>query len=435
MEVCTMANKLVLIISVGGSCAPVINACREYKPDYIYFFCSSGAKGSAVTVDGPGNPCGDARDKKCECGKMVPLGNPEGKAIVYQLGLGKDSYEKIEVDELDDLAACFNALTGIEMKIAERFGDGVEVIANYTGGTKSMSAALVLKGMQQEQWKLSLNKGIRKDLIKVHSGDMPVLEDKLGIYLVNYRDQIKIFLQRHDYSSADNLLSEVTVKHCLPLDEQEKVFRTRRICQAFHAWDLFNHDDALEMLRNVGGENIKPYILALVAMTKKNRLAGYEKVADLILNAERRAVQERYDDAVARLYRAVEMVAQERLKNEWEIDTSDVHLNQIPHEHQEKYREMQNTDGRIQLALRKSYELLADLGDPIGAIWCKDVNIVLLALNKRNNSILAHGTVSLNKNDYEQVREDLVGFIDKVFESLGVKRCCLQFPGEELLNM
>jgi len=33
-----MASKRVLIISVGGSCAPVVNACREYDPDYIYFF-------------------------------------------------------------------------------------------------------------------------------------------------------------------------------------------------------------------------------------------------------------------------------------------------------------------------------------------------------------------------------------------------------------
>lgn len=69
------------------------------------------------------------------------------------------------------------------------------------------------------------------------------------------------------------------------------------------------------MLRIVGGESVSKYILALVAITKEN--GGYEQVQDLILNAERRAVQERYDDAVARLYRAVEMVAQVRLQSEW----------------------------------------------------------------------------------------------------------------------
>ena len=150
------------------------------------------------------------------------------------------------------------------------------------------------------------------------------------------------------------------------------------------------------------------------------------------MNAERRAVQERYDDAVARLYRAVEMVAQVRLQSEWGIDVSNVQLYLIPHELQEKYKELQNTDGRIQLALRKSYELLVDLDDPVGTVWQDNVNRVLSALNKRNASILAHGTVSLNKRDYDQVREDLVGFINKVFELLQVKTHGLQFPEEKL---
>ena len=211
------------------------------------------------------------------------------------------------------------------------------------------------------------------------------------------------------------------------------MLRARRLCQAFHAWDLFNHEAALEMLRIVGGESVSKYILALVAITKEN--GGYEQVQDLILNAERRAVQERYDDAVARLYRAVEMVAQVRLQSEWGIDVSNVQLYLIPHELQEKYKELQNTDGRIQLALRKSYELLVDLDDPVGTVWQDNVNRVLSALNKRNASILAHGTVSLNKRDYDQVREDLVGFINKVFELLQVKTHGLQFPEEKLLEM
>ena len=46
--------KRILILSVGGSPEPIINAIKFYKPDFVYFFCSSGPKGSAVTVDGPG---------------------------------------------------------------------------------------------------------------------------------------------------------------------------------------------------------------------------------------------------------------------------------------------------------------------------------------------------------------------------------------------
>ena len=38
----------------------------------IFIFLFGGPKGSTVAVDGPGDPCGDSRERQCECGKMVP---------------------------------------------------------------------------------------------------------------------------------------------------------------------------------------------------------------------------------------------------------------------------------------------------------------------------------------------------------------------------
>lgn len=52
--------KKILILSVGGSYEPIVNAINFYKPDFVYFFCSSGHKRSAITiVDGPGESCGN----------------------------------------------------------------------------------------------------------------------------------------------------------------------------------------------------------------------------------------------------------------------------------------------------------------------------------------------------------------------------------------
>lgn len=59
----------VLVVSVGGSCEPLVNTCREFNSDYVYFLCSGGNKSSAVVVDGPGDPCGDKRTTRCSgCG-------------------------------------------------------------------------------------------------------------------------------------------------------------------------------------------------------------------------------------------------------------------------------------------------------------------------------------------------------------------------------
>ena len=57
-------NK-ILVLSVGGSPEPVINAIKNYRPDFVYFFCSSGPKGSEAIIDSPGDPCGDKRKSRC----------------------------------------------------------------------------------------------------------------------------------------------------------------------------------------------------------------------------------------------------------------------------------------------------------------------------------------------------------------------------------
>ena len=42
--------KKILVLSVGGSAEPIVKAIKINEPDFVYFFCSSGHKGSEVTV-------------------------------------------------------------------------------------------------------------------------------------------------------------------------------------------------------------------------------------------------------------------------------------------------------------------------------------------------------------------------------------------------
>ncbi|MBU0702219.1 hypothetical protein KKE26_13160 [bacterium] len=94
----------VLILSVGGSCEPLVNAINEYQPDFVYFFCSSGHKGSDKTVNGTGDVCGDTRKFKCpKCQAESFTGNPKGKSIVSQAGLSQDKYDIVLVNDPDDI--------------------------------------------------------------------------------------------------------------------------------------------------------------------------------------------------------------------------------------------------------------------------------------------------------------------------------------------
>lgn len=408
----------ILVVSVGGSCEPVVNACRELRPDFVYFFCSGGAKGSSVTVNGPGDPCGDTR-----------------KAIVYQLGLQPDTYTKIEVADPDDLNACYKAVREVSAEITARFGPDAEVVANYTGGTKTMSVALALFAIIEGNWSLTLNKGPRRDLVKVRAGDMPVLVGKQAVALTLLRNQAREFLKRYAYDMADAVLAQATANQPLSGSYQEELLRARRLCQAFHSWDVFDHVRALELLQVTGGKRCAPFIEALLDISGRGKATGYEQVVDLIFNAHRRAAQGRYDDCVARFYRALEMLAQIRLQKEWGIETGNVERAKLPEHLRARYSQLADTDGRIRLPLRKAYDLLAELGDPVGGLWQESQRPLVAALEGRNSSILAHGVRPLHRENYQTYAAVIEGFIRQALTTLGVKTRCRQLPREELLEM
>ena len=426
----------VLILSVGGSCEPVVNAIKEYRPDYVYFLCSSGQRGSERAVDGPGDPCGDPRKFKCpSCGSEHSLGNPIGKSIALQAGLERNQYEKLLVQDPDDLNECYLKLSQLASSLASRFPEDCLIIANYTGGTKTMSVAMAIVGTMTGKWDLSLNKGTRLDLIKVASGtDVPIVIDKWGIFSRLQMESVRESLKRFDYSAADGILSAVSSK---PLDKplQDKIIRARQICKAFNLWDKFDHPNALNLLEKVGGGEFASYTVTLKKILERVRSAnGYERVGDLLLNAQRRSSQQRYDDAVARIYRAVELFAQIRLKMKYEIDTSNLKLDQLPPHLREEYQARVKDDGRLLFGLREDYELLYKLHDPLGLVYDQRKEKVIDAIKRRNHSIYAHGLTPMAEEDYNKVWGTLNTFITELAKAINITLELPQLPREEILD-
>ena len=105
--------KKVLIFTVGGRPAPIIDAIKLFKPYFVYFLAT---KNSVVKIDGP------------------------GVSIVNQTNLQKSKYKTIIVDA-DDMDECYKTLREIDTELMEKISDA-DVIANFTGGTKTMSASL-----------------------------------------------------------------------------------------------------------------------------------------------------------------------------------------------------------------------------------------------------------------------------------------------------
>ncbi|NPB09360.1 MAG: TIGR02710 family CRISPR-associated protein, partial [Thermodesulfobacteria bacterium] len=394
--------KKVLILTVGGSCDPLVNAIKNHQPDFVYFVCS---KDSRQVVDGPGKPC-----------KRGDEGLP---SIVAQTGLPPERFRIVELSDPDELGLCYREIIStIKKDLSERFADEpLEIVANYTGGTKTMSVALSLAGLNAD-WDLEFNRGPRTDLVKIRGGDVPVLMDRWQVYACQQLKTIDGFWSRFYYAEAMELASSM-LKHPLS-PELKALFQTVYTCsKAFDAWDRFHHREAYELLQSFG-KDFGRYVQVLSWLARRE--TPYLLVSDIVRNAERRAAQKRFDDAVARLYRAVELLAQARIETKYGLQTGKFPFARLPEEMKKSLSGAVDEKGNVSLALRRSYEFLAAERDPLGELFKQQENKVLNALKKRNYSILAHGTEPIDEDVYREVSDVLLNFLAKGLELVQEKK-------------
>jgi len=403
--------KTVLALTVGGSCAPVVTAIQDYAPDFVIFIVSTGQRGSRSMVDGANMPC-MAEDK-------TPLPN-----IVTQTGLTSDKYTFIDLDEPDILDVCFVRIyEGLKEQMSQRVG--WRRIADYTGGTKTMTAALILAALELG-WDVSVVKGNRTDLQKVREGtEMATLVNTPEVRARQQLTQAEALFNQFAYASAAQLAESLLRAAPLSSELQDKIQRLVTLSRGFDAWDRFDHHRAYRILAPYQADIVRQWVF-LKMIIGETKGTGYEAVFDLIINAERRAKRNRFDDAVARLYRALEMFAQIRLRQRNPaLDPGDLKLDLLPDSIRSKYA---NQAEKIKLGLVQDYELLADLEDPIGKTFAERRGKILDILKKRNDSILAHGVTPCDEAVYSAMYEQVLEFLRQGLEALGMKVNSPQFP-------
>ncbi|OQA17126.1 MAG: CRISPR-associated protein (Cas_Cas02710) [Chloroflexi bacterium ADurb.Bin360] len=199
-------------------------------------------------------------------------------------------------------------------------------------------------------------------------------------------------------------------------------------CRAFDAWDRFDHSQARTLLETYHEQYESLWrFLKLLSSPKP----GYAPVLDLLNNAQRRAARGRYDDAVARLYRAIEMLAQIRLKQrEPSLEASDLQVNLLPEALRSKYEALREPAerGKIRLGLRQDYDLLAELSDPLGNVYQGLSERLLQALLCRNESILAHGQKPITQTQWNEIWGIAERLVRNGLDALKVRLDAPQFP-------
>jgi CRISPR-associated protein (TIGR02710 family) len=428
--------RRTLIVTVGGSPQPIITAVRTLQPDRTIFICSDRSKSQVIGQD---KPCEIRRD-----GKVVDrLANLPTVLNLEDRFRAERDLKTIE--DPDDTSECYDCGSIV---IRDLIAEGGQIMVDYTGGTKTMSLALGMAAMDYGI-ELYLTTTSRKDLDRVTSGEST---EMISTFLINVNRRLEQFLplllKQYDYSAAIDQLDSLLYSFPLPKNAKTMIRRLRDICRAFEAWDQFKHEEAWSYLSgHLQHRELQSYgkYLKRIIQSRADidldfktvngiRGHGYEIIEDLIMNAERRAVQQRYDDAVGRLYRALELLVQIHLLKNHDIKTGNVDINRIPREYRDEYEALRysHNNEEIKLSFRQSYRLLNLFEDDLLVrLYKKDARRLEDILKVRNNSLFAHGFKPVSGEDYWRLNDVAVSFISGAISVLSAgsrEYYPLQFP-------
>ena len=398
-----------LILSCGGSHEPLQYCIKNYTQDFVYFLCSKD------TVD-------------------------IAEEIIKQENINEDKYKVKIVSNHESLDDCYAKSREI---IEELQKDFENIHVDFTGGTKPMVAGLVLASIGEKC--LYTYVGSKNPESRDKEGRGIVLDgfekikeqkDPYEVYAVMEFNRGMDFFNKYQFSAAKSNFIEASKKlESRSLKEIAELFVD--IVDVYDSWDkfnnLYNNQPIKTAFYNIDYQiensgNLKQYFnenQPLFFKQLKNNWNFLElKVArkgliepdnvkyylpDLLNNAYRRIEEGKFDDAVARLYRAIELIAQLGLTNEGIIKTNvlmqnkefKIDLNIIEGIEDEKIRSFIYQLKEYEIALRRgkthigigssqSYELLSKFGVDYAKDYLADKKLKS-NVGSRNGSILAHG--------------------------------------------
>ena len=418
----------VLLVTVGGSPEPILKAVELHRPEEVIFACSAPPcpTPSIEQVIGEGTPCEHRIDDRKEYRpNLVTQLNLEGFRPDLQL---------IELPDPDDLNDCLLRLRAFVESLSARFNQ-LELCGDFTGGTKSMSTALAFTLFDQ-QATLSVVSGRRDNLVRIEKSEGLRIVDPIPLLAQRLiEERLPPLLEAHFYERARSLVLDFQRDQvqCLSPSQQKALGGLDEQLQVLVLWDRFLWRDALEAAQACRFDQLWPDLYAWWLRVESAidwdpaddpavAITGYELVQDLLLNAERRGRRGWYDDAVARLYRATELLAQTYIRIELRLaippDTTGV---------MGLYRWLQ--DHEVTRGKGK-----AERG--LGSIYSKHWRELKRLFDARNRSLLGHGLRPIDQPTWQSLQDRVTNLLSIMLRDLEIEQGPppSQLPGLALLR-
>ncbi|MCX6022197.1 MAG: TIGR02710 family CRISPR-associated CARF protein [Chloroflexi bacterium] len=396
-----VAAYTLLVSTVGGTAAPIVKSLLDARPEMVIFVSSAESRPTVAAA--------------------------LAEAAEQGLALRPSQWRIVETPDSQDLGKCVQRLRRLDEE-TERWqerGDGFRVVVDFTGGTKCMSAALALAA---RRWRCVFayvggTERTKEGVGLVVSGSETVLNAQNPWDALGYQaaEDATLLCDQGQYAGAVQLL-EAAQRRSGP-EERRTLATLAEAAKGYDAWERFRHKDALTSLTNarknandlralLGSERADVLLqhmetnCAWLANLGPATPPTRPRILDLLANACRRGAEQRFDDAVARLYRSLEALAQLALLPHGVADTGAVPLDAVPAPLRQEW-ESRARNGMLLLGLQDDYRLLEALRDPLaaqfGALGLDDRS--RSPLQARNNSILAHGFDTVGPRVFAQLRD------------------------------
>ena len=436
-----------LILSCGGSPEPLIFCVESIKPEFIYFLCSS------KSVD-------------------------KADVVIDNFKLEDGDYKIKIVENYESLEDCFAISREIIQELQKDYDD---IHVDFTGGTKPMIAGLVLAAIGEDCTYSYIGSddlsGRDKDGLGVVQNGFESIKNQRDPYdvfaVMEFTRGMELFNQYQFKASKLNFQLAGEKLESETLKELAKVYL--EIVEVYDLWDKFKNVKGKKLTLNVLlarildkikasknlfnhiNENYPKFIFQIennieflnLKLSSKGRIKPKNVIyylPDLLNNAYRRIEEGKYDDAVARLYRAIELIAQSCLTNEnvvnednlWKNAEFSINIFDVDSKNDVNVDEVLNTFGgyvkskeknknTFRIALKDSYCLLRSFGLDFADDYLKDDNIKE-NITLRNRSILAHGLQPIDDKKANELYAQVLSYSKRAFPELVKYMDMAEFP-------
>lgn len=395
----------LMIMSLGGSPEPLITSIDAHGPEKIFFLAS--------------------HDSVALAGEILKGRDPK-PAAVYEI--------------TDDPNSMFESYKAAR-RCVDRAGKAGELpedmVVDYTGGTKVMTAALILATIGRP-YRFNYVGGEQRNkngLGTVIDGCEKMFAEMnpWSVFAEEERRQVVTLFNRRRFNSVLEIVDTCS-KRDLPEEIRGYFAFVRPLAEGLMFWEQFNHE-AAERKIEAGLTALTVYLKSrpdpdldafaarvrgcreflsrLLQETDRLKKLHPFLMDDLLNNARRRMTDKRYDDAAARIYRALELFGQIIFHEVVGCSNNEVRPDMVPSEIREDFvmKYFDRTKKVLKLPMTATFEFLKCIGNEAGMRFFENIKEIKNIQSSRNESILAHGIRPVEEYAAARIWATVSGFL------------------------